>query len=137
MDVFLCAKRSGSKILVWSVETLIAEATDLPINYRQMEDFSLEKMNFFASYEDANLKSFVEHMSRVELADVSVPLILAADGSILDGMHRLAKASKLGISKVAVVQFTVDPEPLRVIELLDSGDEPSKKVLAGRERDWS
>lgn len=119
MDIFLCTRRSGNKIFVWSVETLIAAARGLPIQCRPITDFNLTELYFFASYDDANVQSFVEHMARVESADIDIPVILGADGVILDGLHRLAKASKSGVTEVAVVQLPVDPEPLRIIELSD------------------
>jgi hypothetical protein len=120
MDMFLSTRRSGNKIFLWNVETLVAAAKDLPVEYHPVSDFNLEELYFFASYDDANVQSFVEHMARVESADLDIPVILGQDGVILDGLHRLAKASRSGISELAVVQFLVDPEPLRVIELPES-----------------
>ena len=43
------------------------------------------------------------------------PLILSADGGLMDGGHRLAKAWLLGYDMIAVVQFWHDPEPDYVI----------------------
>jgi hypothetical protein len=39
------------------------------------------------------------------------PIILSAEGYLIDGGHRLAKAYLLRICEVAAVQFALDPEP--------------------------
>ncbi len=44
-------------------------------------------------------------------ANLSFPVILAAEGRVMDGMHRIAKALMLGRETVDAVQFTVTPEP--------------------------
>ena len=91
-----------------------------------LSDFDLTQMTFFRSYEDANVGSFIEHMKRVELADAGIPLILSSDGTILDGMHRLTKAVQAGLVQIAIVQFPVDPEPLRVVDLSENSQSHSE-----------
>lgn len=44
-------------------------------------------------------------------ADLSYPVILAADGRVMDGMHRIAKALAMGLETVDAVQFQKQPEP--------------------------
>jgi hypothetical protein len=53
----------------------------------------------------------VEHIRLIEAADLSFPIILASDGRVMDGMHRVAKALLLGRAVIEAVQFTGDPEP--------------------------
>ena len=53
-----------------------------------------------------------EDMRRVLAADLSYPIILSAEGHIMDGCHRLAKAALEGVP-VQVVQFKVTPPPDR------------------------
>jgi hypothetical protein len=123
MDVSLCARRRGNKILVWETDHLIRAAQALAPRRRKIAEFGLEDLHFFSSYEDANVRSFIDHMARVEAADLDIPIILGADGVILDGMHRLAKAAKSGATSIDVVQFVVEPPPLKIINLsLEDGD---------------
>jgi hypothetical protein len=42
---------------------------------------------------------------------LSLPIILTADGSLMDGMPRIAKAWVLGLKEIQVVRFPVTPEP--------------------------
>lgn len=44
-------------------------------------------------------------------ADLGYPIILGADGRVMDGMHRVAKAYLAGQEVVSAVQLTVDPAP--------------------------
>jgi elongation factor P hydroxylase len=44
-------------------------------------------------------------------ADRSYPIILAADGRVMDGMHRIARAVLDGETTIKAVRFTTDPEP--------------------------
>jgi hypothetical protein len=47
----------------------------------------------------------------VEAADLSYPIILCANGRVMDGMHRVAKASLLRHGDILAVQFEQTPEP--------------------------
>jgi hypothetical protein len=39
------------------------------------------------------------------------PIILSADGYLMDGGHQIAKAYLLKMGEVPAVQFSLDPEP--------------------------
>jgi hypothetical protein len=39
------------------------------------------------------------------------PIILSADGGLMDGGHRVCKAWMLGHTEISAVQFPQDPEP--------------------------
>ena len=53
----------------------------------------------------------VEHMKLIEEADLSFPVILSANGALMDGRHRAAKAVLQGLDRIEAVQFDQDPEP--------------------------
>jgi hypothetical protein len=46
-----------------------------------------------------------------EEADLSFPIILSASGAVMDGMHRIVKASLQNKDSIEAVQFDDDPEP--------------------------
>ena len=60
---------------------------------------------------DATCRAVIEHAQAIESADLSFPIILSADGGVMDGMHRVAKAVFRGMKSVEAVQFATDPEP--------------------------
>ena len=47
----------------------------------------------------------------VQEADLQYPIILCADGRVMDGMHRIAKASLQGQLSIQAVKFAVTPSP--------------------------
>jgi hypothetical protein len=53
----------------------------------------------------------LEHLNLIDEADLSYPIILSADGAVMDGRHRVAKAAREGRSAIEAVQFDADPEP--------------------------
>lgn len=44
-------------------------------------------------------------------ADPSYPILLGADGRVMDGMHRVLKVALEGGNEIRAKQFEVDPEP--------------------------
>jgi hypothetical protein len=60
---------------------------------------------------DATCRAVLEHTRAIHEADLRYPIILSADGGVMDGMHRVAKAVLLGLDTIDAVQFEQDPEP--------------------------
>ena len=62
----------------------------------------------------------------IEQADLDHPIILSADGRVMDGMHRICKAWMCGNKTIKAVQFETDPTPDHVDKHLDDlpYDEP-------------
>ena len=50
-------------------------------------------------------------MRLIDEADLSFPIILAANGEVMDGRHRIAKAALEGRATISAVQFDGDPPP--------------------------
>jgi len=50
-------------------------------------------------------------MKLIDDADLSFPIILSSTGAVMDGMHRVAKATRQGRKEIEAVQFAEDPEP--------------------------
>ena len=50
-------------------------------------------------------------MKLMDAADLSFPIILSADGAVMDGMHRVAQALRAGHGGIQAVQFSQDPPP--------------------------
>ena len=56
-------------------------------------------------------RAVTEHARQIQDADMSFPIILSAEGEVWDGMHRIAKATLEGISKLPAVRFIENPKP--------------------------
>lgn len=59
----------------------------------------------------ATVRAVIDHARRIEAADLTLPIILAADGQVLDGMRRIAKAVLEGHATVLARRLPVDPAP--------------------------
>ncbi|MFC1679154.1 hypothetical protein ACFL2T_02960 [Elusimicrobiota bacterium] len=59
----------------------------------------------------ATCRAIVEHMRLTKETDLSFPIILSADGRLMDGMHRVAKALLEGRETIEAVKFVQDPKP--------------------------
>ena len=60
-----------------------------------------------------NLLELAFHCKRVNKADLKKPIIIAWDGCIADGRHRLIKALMLGKRTIKAVRMTWKPEPCK------------------------
>ena len=56
-------------------------------------------------------REVAEHARRIMAADLSFPIILSADGRLMDGGHRLARAWLEGREEVPARRFEQDPDP--------------------------
>ena len=97
----------------WDVDELIRLSAGLPV--REVPLDALRDVDrdywFDGSMEIATVRKVVEHMRLVQEVDPSHPIILGADGRVMDGMHRVARALLEGRLTITVVQFEIQPEP--------------------------
>lgn len=109
----LCSLRRGDQKFYWRVERLVAESESLEKFEVDVDDLlnRLGNSTWFGPNENPTINAILSHVQRAMSADLSYPLILSADGKIMDGSHRLFAASLKGIKKISVVQFSIDPEP--------------------------
>lgn len=99
---------SGNK--AWSVASLIEQAKDL-------EPFDLPLCCVYVGTEIyvaariTTAKALAEHYLRMQHVDMGAPIILDAEGFVMDGWHRIARALAEGRETVKAVRFDVTPEP--------------------------
>ena len=56
-------------------------------------------------------QQIIDHIQLIEDADLNYPIILCAEGKVMDGMHRVAKAVLLKYERIHAVQFEQTPPP--------------------------
>lgn len=97
---------------MWDVDRLQRLAQDLPTKTVPLDRiFEFEDVYWFDEQYRPTCRAVVSHVRRIQEADLSAPIILSADGHVMDGMHRVAKAWLLGLTAIPAVQFPDDPEP--------------------------
>lgn len=95
----------------WDVHRLIELAADLPVVDVRLDTIDLDTNHWFDEFSPPTVRSVILHAELIDACDLSYPIILGADGRVMDGMHRIAKAVMQGRTTVPARQFTVDPEP--------------------------
>jgi hypothetical protein len=104
-------RRSHRGLLAWDVDRLIRLSDPLPRKRVSLDEIRELDEDWFAAEERPTWRAMVGHMKLIEQADLSFPIVLSASGAVMDGMHRVAKASLLGRDEIEAVQFDDDPEP--------------------------
>lgn len=105
-------RASPRGLLAWDVDRLIALSRNLPrfqlplTSVRELD----EPFWFGATGDVPTCRAVVEHARLMAAADLSFPIILSADGRIMDGMHRVGQAVLRGHATIEAVRFTADPE---------------------------
>lgn len=95
----------------WWTDRLWAAAEGLPVIAVPIDDIAEFDRNCWFGDTPPTCREVTEHARRIESADLSYPVILGADGGLMDGGHRIARAWLDGRTEVDAVRFDVDPEP--------------------------
>jgi hypothetical protein len=61
-------------------------------------------------WEVDNVFGFLSHTKRINEANLDLPVIVSAEGWILDGWHRVCKAILNGHKEIKAVRFITNPE---------------------------
>ena len=98
--------------MAWDVDRLVALTKDFPTVQIPLSAIrELDEPFWFGLDNPPTCRAVVEHARLIEAADLRFPIILASDGRVMDGMHRVGKAAFLGRATIEAVRFTDDPAP--------------------------
>lgn len=93
----------------YSVARLIDEAKNLPVF-----DCPLASLDLSGEiWKGQNMRDLALHVKACMNADLSYPILIAWDGSIADGRHRILKAIALGKRTIPAKRLTWKLEPCR------------------------
>ncbi len=110
----VCITERGGEQLVWYVERLWELARDLPRDL-PVEDVPIEEVLGYLEAPWGPVRptpaEAARYAGRIFSVDLSYPIIFAAEGYVMDGTHRIAKAFALGLPSIKAVQFPATPEP--------------------------
>ena len=95
----------------WDVDRLIELSRDLPVRHIEVSSISELDAAYWSPTQALTVRQITEHFRLVREVDPSYPIILAADGRVMDGMHRVIRALLDGRTTIAAVQFEIQPEP--------------------------
>jgi hypothetical protein len=96
---------------IWDVERIWALAAELPVTTVSLTAIlEIDKDCWFGS-DAPTIRAVADHCRRIMDADLTRPIIFDADGSLMDGGHRIARALLEGKDSLPAVRFRTSPEP--------------------------
>jgi len=94
----------------WSTERLWELAAGLPIESVTVESIpEFDENCWFTN--PPTCREVAEHARQIFAADLEYPVLFSAEGQLMDGGHRVAKAWLLGIAEVKAQRFFETPAP--------------------------
>ncbi len=106
-------RKSPNGFYAWDVDRLVELSADLPVQPVALADIAEIDENYWFQ-EDGQVPScraIVDHFRLVGQVELEFPIILCADGRLMDGMHRVAKALLEGRQTIDAVRLLKTPDP--------------------------
>ncbi len=94
----------------WNVARLIREARELPVTRVPLSEIT-EFDEAYWGKEALAVRDIADHAKLIASVDLSFPIILCADGRVMDGMHRVARAYAEGMTDIPAYRFRMTPKP--------------------------
>lgn len=104
---------SDDGLLAWKVGRLIELAKELPVEPVALSRVAEVDEDHWYAFGGRlpTCRSILDHCKLIEAADLSFPIILDAEGRVMDGMHRVCKAILRGDTHIGAVRFPETPQP--------------------------
>ncbi len=99
---------TGGRTDAWDVDRLVELTRDFPVKRVPLASIWQLDSPHWGEFTPRDL---AEHVVLLRETDLAYPIILSADGRVMDGMHRVVKALMQDEATVAAVQFEVQPKP--------------------------
>ena len=102
---------NGDDILIWDVRKLIAKARHLPVLRVPLTAITeLDESYWFSpTGNQPTVRAVADHAALIKGARLNYPILLCAEGRVMDGMHRVAKAHLRQMTHIAARRFAVTP----------------------------
>lgn len=94
----------------WNVDRLWVLSADLPVQLVAIDTIAeLDEDCWFCGKKLPTIRSIAEHCRRINQADMTRPIILNSNGTLMDGGHRVARALLDGTTHLPAVRFAEMP----------------------------
>ena len=103
-------RQVGDDTYIWDVHRLVELSQDFPIRDVLLSDIKELNEAYWFPNSHPTTQDIIEHIQLIQAADLSYPIILSADGRVMDGMHRIAKAKLQNLFTIKAVNFQLTPE---------------------------
>lgn len=102
---------SAKGLLAWDVDRLVELSRNFTRKHIRITDLGELDRKWSGDDEAQTWRGLIDRVRLIEAADLSFPIILAANGEVMDGRHRIAKAALANLETIECVQFDGDPPP--------------------------
>ena len=106
-------RHTAEGFLVWDVRKLLEMAADLPVLEVDLDSIAELDENWWYQGEGdiPTGRSIADHYKLMEGVDLQYPILLCAEGRLMDGMHRVLKAYCAGRSTIRARRLAQTPPP--------------------------
>ena len=124
------SRQVGSERHIWDVHRLMRASRNFEVKMVPLNDISEADENWWYGDENAmpTPRSIAAHLTLINEVDPSHPIILCAEGRLMDGMHRVVKAIAERRTQIPAVRFGRTPAPDFVNVPLDDLPYPDEDV---------
>ncbi|AXY57752.1 hypothetical protein CDG60_15000 [Acinetobacter chinensis] len=104
-------RQVGEDTHIWDVHRLVELSQKFQIIETPLT--GIRELNEAYWFPDTHptTQQIIEHIQLIEAADLSYPVILCAEGRVMDGMHRIAKARLMNLATIKAVRIGETPQP--------------------------
>jgi len=96
----------------WDMRKIVAQTSDLtPYDVALADIAEIDQDWWFANGPTPTPRAIADHMALVQQVDRAYPIILDAEGRLMDGMHRIVQALVAGDTTICAVRLPVTPPP--------------------------
>ena len=104
-------RQVGEDTHVWDVNRLLRLHANVPTQAVALSQIAEIQQAYWCPNTHPSTADIVEHMRLVEAADLAYPILMDAEGKLMDGMHRVAKALLAGHSHIHAQLLPQTPAP--------------------------
>ena len=122
------ARRVGANTHIWDIHRLIPLSKELPVTSVALSDIAELDENWWFSETTPTPRAIAEHIQLMNAADLSHPILVCAEGRLMDGMHRVLRALLEGQANIRAVTFHETPPPDFINISLDDLPYPDEGV---------
>lgn len=104
-------RQSPNGLQAWDIRKLVQETGHLAVISVPLSDIAEVDENWWFNDKVPTVRAIADHITLIEDADLSFPILLCPEGRLMDGMHRVAKALALGYISIDARRLRTLPEP--------------------------
>ncbi|AXQ21310.1 hypothetical protein BEN71_04045 [Acinetobacter wuhouensis] len=104
-------RQVGDDTCTWDVHRLVELSQNFPTIEIPLTEIRELNESYWFPDTHPTTQEIIDHIQLVQDADLKYPIIVCAEGRVMDGMHRVAKAKLQGQLTIQAVKFEVTPQP--------------------------